>query len=71
MQREGLPGHPGFKDIKDRFALRPGHARAAKDIGFDQMLGFRCATARSVWMARRNHKLHRLAPTTLMTRGAS
>jgi hypothetical protein len=33
------------------------------DIGFEQMLGFRCATARSVYMVRRSHKFHRLAPT--------
>jgi hypothetical protein len=38
LQREGLTGHAaGFKGIKDRFALHPGHARAAKDIGFEQV----------------------------------
>jgi hypothetical protein len=25
----------GFKSIEHGFALRPGHARAAKDIGFE------------------------------------
>jgi len=49
LQRKSLPGHAaGFKGIKDGFALRPGHARAAKDIGFEQMFGFRYHTARSI-----------------------
>jgi hypothetical protein len=36
LKRECLPRHAaGFKCIENSFTLRPAHARAAKDIGFE------------------------------------